>query len=657
MAKNNLTWNDYEHGRSSPRQGSFTSILSRGRRRGELSPQEETDELLGRQSNRESGTQENDLRRRRSSIALRINALAQVGGVNSVESFARSWQRAINFHEITPSRSSFLVTEDDQGIIGQRPDEEHGQTIHRSLLRQQLEQEGTPSDVAVQEDVEETEAISRLTSRNRVGGSPSRGDDDIFSQASYLGSPMGSTYNGTYGSLTAALNDSSKQHATRLFNEQQATGLQEPDKECEPLLVKRVEQEDGKIVLAVVGQSTIYQTVLNSTNVLIGVGLLSLPLGINYAGWLIGLLFLSFAAIITAYTARLLGKCLDVDSGLITFADVANVAFGSRAKIIIGILFSLELIAACVALFVLFADSLDALIPGWGLLEWKILCGVIMLPLCFVPLRLLGYSSSLGIICCFGIVILVFVDGLLKPHTPGSLREPATTYLFPQSWYTLPLSFGLLMSPWGGHSVFPNIYRDMRHPKKYGKSLRWTFGFTYFLDLSMAIAGFLMFGNGILDEVTSNIFVTDGYPNAISVLIVICIAIIPITKIPLNARPIFTTVEGFLGLQPGHIPDSPGLVGLSGFTRGCLKISIRALTTIVILVIAILCPSFDRVMALMGSTFCFTICVILPLSFYLKLFGKDISMKERIFDWVLIIICSILAVIGTVWAFLPKYMT
>ena len=50
----------------------------------------------------------------------------------------------------------------------------------------------------------------------------------------------------------------------------------------------------------------------------------------------------------------------------------------------------------------------------------------------------------------------------------------------------------------------------------------------------MAIAGFLMFGNGILDEVTSNIFVTDGYPNTISVLIVICIAIIPITKIPLK---------------------------------------------------------------------------------------------------------------------------
>ena len=63
--------------------------------------------------------------------------------------------------------------------------------------------------------------------------------------------------------------------------------------------------------------------------------------------------------------------------------------------------------------------------------------------------------------------IAVLIDGLIKPNTPGSLRDPAKTYLFPSNWLTLPISFGILMSPWGGHSVFPNIYRDMRHPCTY----------------------------------------------------------------------------------------------------------------------------------------------------------------------------------------------
>ena len=55
------------------------------------------------------------------------------------------------------------------------------------------------------------------------------------------------------------------------------------------------------------------------------------------------------------------------------------------------------------------------------------------------------------------VVTIVVIDGFTKKTTPGSLIEPAVTYLFPANWLTLPLSFGLLMSPWGGHSVFPNV--------------------------------------------------------------------------------------------------------------------------------------------------------------------------------------------------------
>jgi vesicular inhibitory amino acid transporter len=59
-------------------------------------------------------------------------------------------------------------------------------------------------------------------------------------------------------------------------------------------------------------------------------------------------------------------------------------------------------------------------------------------------------------------------------------------------------------------------------------------------------------------------------------------------------------------------------------------------------------------MALMGSCLCFTICICLPLAFYLKTFQSVISKREQILDWVLIIVCSILAVTGTVFAFIPR---
>ena len=92
---------------------------------------------------------------------------------------------------------------------------------------------------------------------------------------------------------------------------------------------------------------------------------------------------------------------------------------------------------------------------------------------------------------------------------------------------------------------------------------------------------------------------------------------------------------------------------MTAFTRGVWKVVIRILTTVLFVLIAIVFPYFDRIMALLGSSMCFSICIILPLAFYLKLFGREISVKERILDYFLIVLCSIMAVIGTVWAFLP----
>ena len=194
----------------------------------------------------------------------------------------------------------------------------------------------------------------------------------------------------------------------------------------------------------------------------------------------------------------------------------------------------------------------------------------------------------------------------------------------------------------------------MRHPHRFPQAVKTTFTFTYLLDATTAVAGLLMFGDGIMDEITSNILNIDGYPKTLSILMSIFIAIIPLTKVPLNARPIISTIEVFSGLDARAVSDTPALVGLSGYTRGIFKVVIRILVLVIFVVIAIVFPAFDSIMAFMGSTLCFTICVILPLLFYLKIFGKEIKMSERILAWVLIVVCSILAALGTVFAFLPK---
>ncbi len=163
-----------------------------------------------------------------------------------------------------------------------------------------------------------------------------------------------------------------------------------------------------------------------------------------------------------------------------------------------------------------------------------------------------------------------------------------------------------------------------------------------------------MFGDNVKDELTSNIIGMSGYPRFLSILMTIFIAIIPLTKLPLNARPIVSTIETFSGLDPRSISPNPSLIGLSSWTRGFLKVTIRIVVIIIFVVISILFPAFDSIMAFMGSALCFTICVILPLLFHLKLFGKEIGTTERALNYVLVVVCSVLATVGTIFAFLPK---
>lgn len=324
--------------------------------------------------------------------------IVHAGGVNSMENFARSWQRAACFPEILSRDPSFIISEqerdgegaeEEEDITGpRRENEENNTEEYRSLIWRQR-------------DREERRPVSTLKEDDVFPVQDEDNGEDVIASAPYLSSPFASRDYGIYGSLSSRVNESSMRHAGRLFQQQQVCGAQEPDKEHEPLLIKRVEREDGKVVQVVVGQSTLPQTVFNSVNVLVGVGFLSMPLGFRYSGWLIAMIFYFFSAAVTRYTASILAKCLDVNQSMVTFADIAYMAFGTKARIATSIIFFLELIAKCVALVVLFADSLDALIPGWGGVEWKILCGVILIPLSFVPLRYLSFTSVLGIFCCF----------------------------------------------------------------------------------------------------------------------------------------------------------------------------------------------------------------------------------------------------------------
>lgn len=179
--------------------------------------------------------------------------MRHAGGVNSIDAFARSWTRAAGYIEITPTAQSYVSV----SSLGGGEDEDDN---------------ASRTDEAVEDDetdhvpAEYTHLHPNLTSLGTYGS---------FSSLPKAGMPA------------EGLPNSVIRHAEDLFVEQQQAMLapEVADKEREPLLVKTVESQEGVVQQVVVGRSTLPQTVFNSINTLIGIGLLSLPLGLKYSGW------------------------------------------------------------------------------------------------------------------------------------------------------------------------------------------------------------------------------------------------------------------------------------------------------------------------------------------------------------------------------------
>src|SRR5690606_14509435 len=180
----------------------------------------------------------------RSSFSL--DSIRHAGGVNSIDNFARSWTRAAGFFEVAPQQRHQYAYAGDE-------------------------------DAFATDDEDDLEAGT----------------------SSHLPSP--SLFGRSYGSIASVrtvrrdsfnIPNVDSAAAVALLNTHEGNMVPDElissqigDSETEPLLVRKVAVDDGKVVNLIVGQSTLPQTIFNSVNVLIGIGLLSLPLGLKYSGW------------------------------------------------------------------------------------------------------------------------------------------------------------------------------------------------------------------------------------------------------------------------------------------------------------------------------------------------------------------------------------
>ncbi|KAI6132709.1 transmembrane amino acid transporter protein-domain-containing protein [Pisolithus croceorrhizus] len=378
------------------------------------------------------------------------------------------------------------------------------------------------------------------------------------------------------------------------------------------------------------GQSTYGQTLFNCIAVLLGI----------------------VFGYVTCYTAKFLAHEMSEDLRLRSYADISRKAFGPKSSVLTNTFFLLEVFSLSVALVTLSADSLHSVWPAYSADTYKVSFLSMLVPMAFVPLSALSYTSLLGIFSTLLVAVAILIDGFSKPDSPGSLWNPAPTSFTPGSLGHVGIAFGLFMAGLSGHVVIPSLARDMVDPSQFDRMANCAFTVTTITYTIIGFIGYLMFGSSVSDEISRNLLETPGYNPTLNKLAMWLLVVTPLSKFALSTRPLNIILEGIFGLDP-----SSGLVergngkSISPTTRirpsRKLFIAIeRILVPIMSVTVSILVPQFSTLMAFLGSFSAFVICVIGPIL-------AKIAMKGECcrFDGIVLAVSSVLAIWGTVSAF------
>ncbi|GLJ50690.1 hypothetical protein SUGI_1079900 [Cryptomeria japonica] len=382
--------------------------------------------------------------------------------------------------------------------------------------------------------------------------------------------------------------------------------------------------------------SSFIRASVNGMNVLAGVGILSTPYALFNGGWM-GISILFLFALICCYTGILLKRCMDVNTQIQSYPDIGHTAFGQTGRIVVSIVLYLELYSVAVEFLILEGDNLAQLFPKMAMniagkslnahQSFVLFAALVILPTIWLrDLSLLSYISAGGVVASVVVVLSVAWVGAFDGvgfHYSGSLWNPSG----------LPTVIGLYAFCYCGHAVFPNIYSSMKDRRQFSSVLILCFIVCTFIYASIAVLGYLMFGNELLSQVTLNL-----PREKLASKVAICTTLInPFAKYALTLTPLSLALEELL--PPSNTSSKTTLLLWSS----CIRTLLLASTVVVALVV----PLFGYLMALIGSSLSCLVSFILPCLCYLKIFGARISRSEMILIYIILVVGITTAVVGT----------
>ncbi|KAI3940160.1 hypothetical protein MKW92_000008 [Papaver armeniacum] len=382
--------------------------------------------------------------------------------------------------------------------------------------------------------------------------------------------------------------------------------------------------------------STSFTTLLNLIGLLIGLGQLSTAYALQTGGW--ASVFILFGLfMLGAYTSHLLGLCLATDERLKSYADIGFRAFGRKGRYVSLFFVNMESFMALVSFTISMTDHLTRVLDGYNKFHISFFSLssaqslTVIAIIVTIPSVWLRNLNSISFIATFGILLSFLICGvLICTCFFGGVKANKPIHVF-QIKNIFSVS-GLYIFNIASHMAIPNVYRSMVDPTRFSTISFISFGAVSILYAVLAFLGAKMFGPGVSSQVTLSmpkhmVFTQIGLWAAV---------ITPMTKYVFFTVPMASEVERLL---PATMPL---------WKRTVIRGAAGSLFLLIVLVLAITVPFFETVLGLTGSLVSIFVSVILPISFYLKIFRHTIPLASLVIHLIIMVVCFVIGIMGTI---------
>eukprot|EP00271_Cylindrocystis_brebissonii_P005064 TRINITY_DN17004_c0_g1_i1.p1 TRINITY_DN17004_c0_g1~~TRINITY_DN17004_c0_g1_i1.p1 ORF type:complete len:504 (+),score=52.01 TRINITY_DN17004_c0_g1_i1:183-1694(+) len=420
-------------------------------------------------------------------------------------------------------------------------------------------------------------------------------------------------------------------------------------------ILEQTEQESPPVL------QTELQTVLNTVNLYVGVGLLSTGYAVKLGGW-VSLLVLALSTYVFSWTAKLLcwaAEALPPDVPP-SYPNIGKAALGPAGQWLVMGSVLLEFWGAQGMCLIVLWQSIALLLPAgpFCIPFFPQVClsarylAVACSTLLVVPAVLIRSFSRLTSVSLSGVAgsillcAVVLIAYALDPHS-AQVELPAAHLHEVVHWRFLPIAAGIFIVSLSGHAGLPSLRRSMQRPQNFESCINATFFIMFCLYASMGACAYAYFGDSLQVLITASLDHSSSVagfllinlgPFSVSVseaLTVLVILSVYSTIPPL----VYVMAELVVDLAEGRLHRHPA--------AGFLEPAVRLLVLLIGYVSALI--GYDvlaHVESLVGGVCSVMVSLVLPAFVFWSLRGRQLPMWQQFLLWFLIVFgCCVMGAI------------